>query len=56
MKNYIKPTASVINIAVKELLSARDIRPRTYTFNNRTKQINTAIYTSKSVSKIELNS
>lgn len=54
MKNYIKPTANVINVAVRESLSARDIRQRTYTFNNRTKQINTAIYTSKGVSKIQV--
>ncbi len=54
MKNYIKPTANVIEMAVRESLSARRQESRTYKINGRTKTILTNIYTSNSVSKIDL--
>lgn len=56
MKKYIKPTASVINVAVRESLSARNYRVRQYTVNGKSKEINTAIYTSDNASKIDFKS
>lgn len=58
MKNYIKPSANVIEIAVKERLSRTAVRNRTYKIkigNNTSvdRNIDTDIYTSRSVSKID---
>ena len=57
MKNYIKPSANVIEIAVKERLSRTGVRKRTYDIKvgnntNITREIETNIYTSNAVSKI----
>ncbi len=55
MKNYIKPTADVIEMAVKESLSARVRQQnRTYNIRGNTKTILTNIYTSNSISSIDL--
>ena len=58
MKNYIKPSANVIEIAVKERLSRTSVRTRNYDIKvgNNTKinrDIDTNIYTSRGVSNIE---
>ena len=58
MNNYIKPSANVIEIAVKERLSRTAVRTRSYKINigNNTsvnRDIETDIYTSRSVSKID---
>ena len=58
MKNYIKPSANVIELAVKETLSrAADRKSRSYRIKigNSTysdKDINTNVYTASGVSKI----
>ena len=55
MKNYIKPTANVIELAVRESLSAQRVsRERTYSIAGRSKVINTNIYTANSVSNIRI--
>ena len=56
MKNYIKPTANVIEIAVRESLSARTERSRTYSIRGEEKVIKTNIYTARGVSNIDLKS
>lgn len=57
MKNYIKPTANVIEMAVRECLSAgpRRTRDRKYLINGITKQIETNLYTSSSISKVRFS-
>ncbi len=57
MKNYIKPTANVIEMAVRECLSAgpRRVRVRTYSINGNSKDIQTNLYTSSSISKVRFS-
>lgn len=59
MKNYIKPSANVIEMAVKEVLSRSAVRKRTYNVkigNNTSREvdIDTKIYAANSVSIIDL--
>lgn len=59
MKNYIKPSANVIELAVKETLSRSSVRQRSYNVkigNNTTRDVtvDTNIYTANSVSNIDL--
>lgn len=59
MKNYIKPSANVIELAVKETLSRSSVRTRSYNVkigNNTTRDVtvDTNIYTANSVSNIGL--
>lgn len=56
MKNYIKPTANVIEMAVKERLSAsaREARTRSYNVRGKVKDINTTYYASMGASKIDV--
>jgi len=50
---YTKPQAQVVELSVKESLSALFQKKRTFGFGSQTKEIDVNLYTAKSISNVE---
>lgn len=50
---YTKPQAQVVELSVKESLSALFRKKRTFGFGSQTKEIDVNLYTANSISNVE---
>ena len=50
---YTKPEAQVVELSVKESLSALFQKKRTFGFGSKTKEIDVNLYTANSISQVE---
>lgn len=50
---YTKPQAQVVELSVKESLSALFQKKRTFGFGSQTKEIDVNLYTANSISNVE---
>ena len=50
---YTKPEAQVVELSVKESLSALFQKKRTFGFGSNSKEIDVNLYTANSISKVE---
>ena len=53
MNKYTKPTAQVVELSVKESLSALFRKERTFGFGSSSKTLNVNLYTANSISQVE---
>ena len=54
MNKYTKPSAQVVELSVKESLSALFQKERTFGFGSNSKTLNVNLYTANSISNVKL--